>query len=336
MGLFYKDNEIKLKNIELQERVQILENENEKLHKINEQLESENKKFHEKYVDGVKKCKTCGYALSLEYRVCPYCGEKVTKEISILNGKSPTNLFVVKEEEEDFGCIITAYKGFEKHLVIPSIINGIPVIGIGEKTFSGCNELEEVWFEEGCKYIGVNAFADCKNLRKIHLPCTLKRIKDWAFSSDDELEEIILPSNVEALGCNVFWLCKNLKRVVLSNKIKYISKRAFEFTGIEEIDIPESVKIIGESAFSCTKLREIYLPLGLQRIEKDAFGMCDSLRKVVMHSNIQFIEGPIFRDLHRARGLKNLEIYCSAGSVAQKYAREYELNCVQIPEVENM
>lgn len=58
--------------------------------------------------------------------------------------------------------------------------------------FEKCVNLEEVIFEEGCKYIGKSVFKGCSRLKKVRLPKSLLEIGDFAFSGC-ALEEIAIP-----------------------------------------------------------------------------------------------------------------------------------------------
>jgi hypothetical protein len=60
-----------------------------------------------------------------------------------------------------------------KKIVILSKINGQTVIGIWNNVFEKCTNLEDVVFQEGCKYIGKNVFTNCSNLQKVTLPKSL-------------------------------------------------------------------------------------------------------------------------------------------------------------------
>ncbi|MBE6665935.1 MAG: hypothetical protein E7603_06940, partial [Ruminococcaceae bacterium] len=59
---------------------------------------------------------------------------------------------------------ITGYKGENENVVIPSTIRGIPV-KITDEAFFGCNQLREVYMENGITDIGSRLFANCKNLQ---------------------------------------------------------------------------------------------------------------------------------------------------------------------------
>ena len=63
------------------------------------------------------------------------------------------------------------------------------VTDIGNKSFSGSNELESITIPEGVQRIGTAAFYDC-NLSKLTLPSTLKYIAPSMFDSNDRLAEV--------------------------------------------------------------------------------------------------------------------------------------------------
>lgn len=79
-----------------------------------------------------------------------------------------------------------------KGIEIPAGIKEIP-----NMMFFGCRELSEVVFHDGLEVIGASAFASCRNLEKINLPKTVKRIERWGMSYVDELH---LASNVVPNG----------------------------------------------------------------------------------------------------------------------------------------
>ena len=79
-----------------------------------------------------------------------------------------------------------------KCIEIPAGIKEIP-----NMMFFGCRELSEVVFHDGLEVIGTSAFASCRNLEKINLPKTVKRIERWAMPYVDELH---LASNVVPNG----------------------------------------------------------------------------------------------------------------------------------------
>ena len=48
--------------------------------------------------------------------------------------------------------------------------------------FSGCSNLRDVEFEEGCKYISTYMFNSCNRISYVHIPSTMIKIGSYAFS----------------------------------------------------------------------------------------------------------------------------------------------------------
>ena len=63
--------------------------------------------------------------------------------------------------------------------------------GSYDGTFVCCNELETVYFEDGCSIIYEGCFRNCKNLKEISIPSSLKRIYSYAFHECTSLSNII-------------------------------------------------------------------------------------------------------------------------------------------------
>ena len=65
-------------------------------------------------------------------------------------------------------------------ILIPS-----SVISIGEQVFAGCDNLENIKFEEGSQLrrIGNSAFKNCIKLTSIEIPLSVKTIDPYVFSS---------------------------------------------------------------------------------------------------------------------------------------------------------
>ena len=118
-------------------------------------------------------------------------------------------------------AVAPAYDG---DLVIPSVIDGLPVRKIipyafsmcqklksvhvpssvreiGDHAFNWCTALTNVTFEEGVTLIGESAFTNCHALVSIALPASLKRIGRGCFAWCNALEEIRFRGNAPQLDC---------------------------------------------------------------------------------------------------------------------------------------
>jgi len=76
----------------------------------------------------------------------------------------------------------------------------------------GCSKSE---IPEICSGIGEFAFADCKDLTKIHIPEHLYVIRQFAFTGCDGLKQIVIPKGVEHICENAFYSCENLQEVII-------------------------------------------------------------------------------------------------------------------------
>ena len=318
------NNKLKLQENEIQKLKMESEKQLEEIADLKKQvieITSENRTYEEKYLHTGLECEFCYATIQKGFAFCPRCGKKIEKSQKTETRTVVSSAFQTENDRD--GLLINQYNGFDdKKIIIPSSINGKPVIGIWNGVFEKCTSLEEVIFEEGCKYIGHNAFANCTNLKKVRLPKSLVEIGDAAFSGC-AIEEMAVPPNVTVIGGYAF-SSQSLRKIILPDGLKYISNGMLSYTSIKEIDIPQSVVHIGYSAFAKTRLKEIELPHNLYSIGEYAFEI-PSLEKITIYSNVKTICKDIFENSAKP------VICCSAGSKAHLYARKYGMNCSEIP-----
>lgn len=123
---------------------------------------------------------------------------------------------------------------------------------IGNWWFWGSG-VESITIPASVKEIGIEAFYNCENLRKVTFAegSGLKKIKAGSFCKT-EIERMFIPRGVEEIQENAFLECKNLKEVVFEKE--------------------STLKTIGKEAFrNCSSLAEICLPEGLEKIYLHAF-----------------------------------------------------------------
>lgn len=326
---------------ELVEKIKKLEESNEMLLKDNQskaeeisakkteigKLITENKNLISRYEQTGVECPHCYTILQHGFKYCPNCGNKIEKKAEQLQ-TTLKNKFQLERDGENY--LIVGYNGFDdKYITIPSKIDGRTVHGIWNGVFDNCLSLEEVFFEEGCRYIGQKAFSKCKKLRKVHLPKSLLEIGANAFGACEMLEELIIPIAVRRIGANAFAGCSKLKKVILPEGLKLIEYGLLSNTAISEITIPESVIIIEGYAFGRTNIQEVTLPEQLRVLSSGVFSDCLRLKKITMHSNIEILEEGIFK------GIAPI-IQCAAGSKAQQYARKYNYIAEEIAPVQKI
>jgi len=125
-----------------------------------------------------------------------------------------------------------------------------------------------------------NAFRNCDQLTKVHIPNSVTEIGTRAFSHSG-VDSITIPDQVKTIGSLVFEYCPNLSHVEMGNQVKKINNGAFKNCAkLAVINLPDSLTTISEMAFYATGLERIVFPPRLVRIEDNAFGACKSLTAV--------------------------------------------------------
>ena len=133
-----------------------------------------------------------------------------------------TNADIFKYEIVDNAIVITGLKEEQKHIVIPSEIEGIPVTSIGERAFRRCNNLISVEIPDSVTRIEKCAFERCENLVSIEIPNSVTYIGAWAFSDCKSLESVKIPKSVKEIGVvgggnDLFSGCENLKVIAVED-----------------------------------------------------------------------------------------------------------------------
>jgi len=98
-------------------------------------------------------------------------------------------------------------------IVIPSEIDGLPVIGIGDSAFSECTILRSIEIPISVTTIGRLAFADCDRLESIKIPSSVTTIGQQAFFKCNILSSIEIPSSVSIIGSQAFACCSYLEDI---------------------------------------------------------------------------------------------------------------------------
>ena len=116
----------------------------------------------------------------------------------------------------------------DEDIYIPKYIDGYEVIGIADKAFYNCKNIKSITIPSTVKSIGNYAFYKCTNLVSVTLPNSIESIGARAFSNCDSLTTIIIPNGVTSLEPATFWGCYNLTSITLPNSLTYIDDYVFD------------------------------------------------------------------------------------------------------------
>jgi hypothetical protein len=136
------------------------------------------------------------------------CGGKTSAQ------SSPISDFSYDLSEDGQGIAITGYTGAGGSVIIPSKIEDLPVVEIGQLAFTGQiasrQAITSIQIPAGVVKIGMGSFSYLVNLTEITLPDGLKIIPSKVFSGSRSLRKVKLPASLEAINGQAFSGCSEL------------------------------------------------------------------------------------------------------------------------------
>mgnify|MGYP000698024329 CR=1 FL=1 len=150
--------------------------------------------------------------------------------------------------------VIKNYTGSLEALIIPEMIEGLPVVRIGDFAFINMQ------------------------LSSVIIPKTLKRIGHYAFA-ENQLISLTIPESVKSIGNKAFWL-NQLTSIKISSGIETIGESAFRFNRLSTVMIPGSVISVGKDAFLNNQLTEVIINGEIKRFNDtwDSIGFPNELK----------------------------------------------------------
>lgn len=188
---------------------------------------------------------------------------------------------------------VCGYLGNEKHITVPSEVDGKKVLEI-----SLMDDLDYGYysfFMEEVKFSLVPGTGDSEGEKQelwayikrenpqtegITLPDTVKKIKAYAFYDCISLKRAELPQGLEIIEESAFEGCENLERAELPPGLRRVGRCCFKGTAISSLTLPESLSYIEEEAFSCCDISSLVIPAGVRYMENNAFSDCLRLKAV--------------------------------------------------------
>jgi hypothetical protein len=164
--------------------------------------------------------------------------------------------FVTWETEDGLGIEIVNYIGTGKDVVIPLMIDNLPVVSIGDDSFTE-KGLSSIIIPDSVKEIKSGALSD-NFLKSILLPSSLTKIGRFAFMGN-LLERITIPDSVKNIEHAAF-RCNQISEVVWSNNLSTLETKVFESNQLKLLIIPENISIIKFCAFDENPVVTIKIP----------------------------------------------------------------------------
>lgn len=171
---------------------------------------------------------------------------------------------------------------------IPAVLAGLPVCGIGDRAFEGCDRLATVTFsaelerdpqETGEEFsVGDAAFAECTALKEIALPLGVTFVGWGAFRDCTSLERVRMPDCL----CAPYTFCRCGKLVEISPMTDAVEGMFSHCASLATFPLTADSCVIGEDAFEhCDALTAITVPAAVKEIGQLAFRDCARLASVL-------------------------------------------------------
>lgn len=259
---------------------------------------------------------------------------KLLKEWGILRGKKekkrkrsrgekfrvrlPETEGILWMQRDDTGryLLVLSYEGQAEMLTIPDKVEGLAVMSIDDRAFSGNSSLCRIRLPETLQTIGERAFAGCRMLEEIHLPKNLETMECRAFEGCRNLKSVRLPGSLKKLGMGyrqggMFAGCTSLMAIEADPgcRVCRVSDGVlFSPDGIElwqypagrreeEYSIPEGTERIIGDAFSYNRyLKRVGFPGTMAEIYPFAFRNCQSLEEIRLPGGLYGLNKHSFED----------------------------------------
>lgn len=231
----------------------------------------------------------------------------------------------VPEGVKEIGDCAFALNTLMESIYLPSTLTKI-----GTDIFDRCTSLKKIYIHPNCieyhiyndimlNRNGTEIICAIKNFsnRNITIPNGVKSINERAFAHSN-IQTINIVHTVNSIWQCAFEACKHLKFIYIPDGVAFYGWGHFQYTGIEEIrlpndmeDIPPSflayaklksinlptkIKNIKERAFAGTQIEQISLPTNTMILGKDAFTRCKQLVDVNINCGLTIISDGCFSE----------------------------------------
>lgn len=225
--------------------------------------------------------------------------------VSAKTYKEGSYTYTVTDDEATITLFDTEYEG---DVVIPSTLDGYPVVEIKNDAFFNCYKVTSVTIPETVRVIGDGAFYAMSSLGELKVD-----EKNLNYSSSDgilfdkggetlvefphikEADVYTVPLSVKNIAKLAFCYCANIGKVVLPDSVETIGESAFAQASPETIEIGSGVTTLGNTVFNgCPNLKKVEFKGGPEILPTETFIDCVVLDTVILGSSLTTIKGGAF------------------------------------------
>ncbi|MBQ7320966.1 MAG: leucine-rich repeat domain-containing protein [Clostridia bacterium] len=211
---------------------------------------------------------------------------------------------------ENRTAVITGGTANDVCLTIPAMIDGYPVVEIGDDAFAGNTSIGYLVLGENVRKISFAAFNGCQALIRVDATPALRVVGSGAFGGCTALCEIVGATKLESIDESAFFQCTSLIKAPLPETLRTVGSQAFYgCSSLTEIALPAKIESLGDGVFGfCESLCRVDLG-GLTYLPENTFQRCTSLCKIEIGKSVTAIGESAFRGcfaLSEITGAKNV------------------------------
>ena len=197
---------------------------------------------------------------------------------------------------ENRTAVITGGTANDICLTIPAMIDGYPVVEIGEFAFADNTSIGYLILGENFRKISFSAFNQCAALIRVDATPALRTVDNSAFAGCTALTELRGATRLETIGESAFFQCISLVKAPLPETLRTVDMQAFYgCSSLTEVILPEKLTVLKDSVFGfCGSLARVELG-SVAVIESNAFQRCTSLCSISIGKNVTTIGESAFR-----------------------------------------
>ena len=143
------------------------------------------------------------------------------------------NNFSFKKNDDDKSYILTGFDAntTSEPVTIPTKINDLPVIAIGENCFAYNNTqgscITSIVIPEGIVELGKNAFRMCVYMTSITFPKSLVTVGESCFSNCRGLTTVAFQEGLEVIQKNAFYSASKITTIILPSTVTALDEQCF-------------------------------------------------------------------------------------------------------------
>ncbi|MBR4984440.1 MAG: leucine-rich repeat domain-containing protein [Proteobacteria bacterium] len=194
-----------------------------------------------------------------------------------------------KEPEARAGQTELVYKYYNRHNFEIDQCS----LEICQDAFANDKNLSKIHIEGPVTRVGKHAFANLPNLKSISIETRAYMhidIGDCAFQNCTSLESVDI-DNIHSLGNKCFYNCQKIQKLKLSDTCQSIGHKCFSgCAALYAIKLPRVLKRLEEKTFYHSGIRDIVWPKSLLYIGESCFKNCNQLRAAMLPECCQTID----------------------------------------------